>query len=165
MGTDQRYAMAAFFGPGRAELTEHIPHCKFLGIQVEHAGPGEVTVRLPFRDELVGDPRRGVVFGGVVTTLLDHASGIAVACSLQEMTAIATLDLRINYLRAAEPRTDLLGRVECYKVTHHVAFVRGQAWDKTPDDPFATMVATMMIGANSSLSPMMRAVQERGGLE
>jgi hypothetical protein len=31
-------------------------------------------VRLPYRDELVGDPVRGVVFGGVMRAL-DHASG------------------------------------------------------------------------------------------
>ena len=154
MPAERRYAMAPFFGAGRRELAAHVPHCAFLGIEVVHVGPCEATVRLPHRDELVGDPERGVVFGGVITTLLDHASGIAVSCSLEELQAIATLDLRISYLRAAEPRCDLIGRVECYKLTHHVAFVRGAAWEHSPDDPFATMVATMMIAANASISSL-----------
>jgi uncharacterized protein (TIGR00369 family) len=156
MADAPRYALQDLFGPGRPEFTEHIPHCKRIGMQVVHTGPREATVRLPWRDELVGDPQRGVVFGGVITTLLDHASGLAAACSLEELKPIATLDLRINYLRAAKPKHDLTGRVECYKVTRHVAFVRGAAWDESPDDPFATVVATMMIGAHDQPSPMMR---------
>ncbi len=163
MATERRYALESLFGQARSEFTEHIPHCKFLGMEVVHAGPCEATVRLPYRDELVGDPRRGVVFGGVITTLLDHASGLAVSCSLEELRPIATLDLRIDYLRAAEPRRDLLGRVECYKLTTHVAFVRGAAWEHTPDDPFATMVATMMVGSSSTMSPMMRAALNKAG--
>jgi len=157
------YALAEFFGEGRAELVEHIPHCMRLGMEVVRVGPREATVRLPYREELIGDPVRKVVFGGVITTLLDHAAGLAVICSLPTLTAIATLDLRIDYLRAAEPGCDLVGRAECYKLGAHVAFVRGSAWDRSPDDPFASVHATMMIGANASISPMTRAVRERTG--
>jgi uncharacterized protein (TIGR00369 family) len=163
MADPQRYALEAFFGDNRSELAQYIPHCRRLGMQVIHTGPREATVRLPYRDELIGDPERGVVFGGVITTLLDHASGLAVSCSLAQLTAIATLDLRIDYLRAAEPGCDLTGRAECYKIGAHVAFVRGTAWDRSPDQPFASMLATMMLGANASPSAMARAVRERSG--
>ena len=158
-----RYALAGLFGTGAREMIEHIPHCRRLGMEVVHVGPREATVRLPYREELVGDPVRKVVFGGVITTLLDHASGLAVFCSLSELTSIATLDLRIDYLRAAEPGCDLLGRAECYKLGAQVAFVRGTAWDRSPDDPFASLLATMMVGANTTLSPLARAVRDRGG--
>jgi uncharacterized protein (TIGR00369 family) len=162
MADEPRYAMAPFFGAGGPELTEHIPHCRRLGMQVVRVGPCEATVRLPYREELIGDPVRGVVFGGAITTLLDHAAGLAVSCSVAELTAIATLDLRIDYLRAAEPGRDLVGRVECYKLGAHVAFVRGTAWDRSPDDPFASMLATMMLGANTSLGAIARMMAERG---
>ena len=66
-------------------------------------GPREATLVLPYRDDLVGDPTRGVVFGGVITTLLDQAGGVAPLGSLPELTSIATVDLRIDYLRAAKP--------------------------------------------------------------
>ncbi len=157
-----RYALGGLFGKGRAELMEHTPHCGALGMEVVHVGPREAIVRLPHRDELIGDPVRKVVFGGVITTLLDHASGLAVFCSLSELTAIATLDLRIDYLRAAEPGADLYGRAECYKLGANVAFVRGTAWDRSPDEPFASLLATMMLGANATLSPIARALRERG---
>jgi len=159
----ERYALAELFGAGRAELVEHVPHCRRLGMEVLHVGPREATVRLPWREELIGDPVRRVVFGGVITTLLDHASGLAVFCSLAELKTIATLDLRIDYLRAAEPGRDLVGRAECYRLTTHVAFVRGTAWDRAADDPFASCLATFMLGANPSESAVARAVREREG--
>ena len=146
--TNRRYALASLFGQASDELVGHVPYAVRLGIRTVELGPGTVTLRLPYRDELVGDPTRGVVFGGVVTGLLDHGAGLATACALEELTAIATVDLRIDYLRAAEAGRDLYGRMECYKVTRDIAFVRGLAWEVNPADPFATCHATMMVGAH-----------------
>jgi acyl-coenzyme A thioesterase PaaI-like protein len=58
---------------------------------------------------------------------------------------IATLDLRIDYMKPATPGRDLLARAECYKVTRNVAFVRGVAYHDDPSDPIATTVATFML--------------------
>lgn len=137
--------MEVMFGTGREEMVAHVPHAARLGIKVVEIGPCFATLQLPWSEDLVGDPVRGVVFGGVITTLLDQASGIAVQCSLYEFKRIATLDLRIDYLRAAEPGHDLNAEVECYKVTNNVAFVRGIAWDRDRSDPFASMLATFML--------------------
>jgi uncharacterized protein (TIGR00369 family) len=155
------FALAELFGSAGGEMVEHIPHCRRLGMTVEQVRPRAARVRLPYRDELVGDPVRRVVFGGAITTLLDHAAGLAVFCSLSELKAIATLDLRIDYLRAADPGRDLMGEAECYKLTTHVAFVRATAWERGPDDPFASCLATFMVGANPSDSPMARALRSR----
>jgi uncharacterized protein (TIGR00369 family) len=111
---------------------------------------------LPYQEELIGDPQRKVVFGGAITTLIDHASGLAVACALEELTAIATIDLRVDYLRAAEPPLDLYARSECYRVTRNVAFVRAVAYEHSPDDAFASCLGTFMLGANRSDSPFER---------
>ena len=126
-------------------------------------GPREAVLMVPYREELVGDPLRGVVFGGVVTTLLDQAGGVATLCSLPELVSIATVDLRIDYLRAAAPGRDLYGRAECIKRTRSVAFVQGRAWDDDPDDPFAICIGTFMLGANPSEHPLARVVSERDG--
>ncbi len=148
-----KFALAAIFGAGQREMIEYTPHAAYLGIRVVETGPCYAVMMLPYRPELVGDPTRGVVFGGVVTTLIDHTSGLAVACALEQLTAIATIDLRIDYLRAAEPGCDLWARSECYKRTKNVAFVRAFAWEKDSADPFATCLATFMLGANRAGSP------------
>jgi len=124
--------------------------------------PRTAVLRLPYSEDLIGDTKRGVVFGGAITTLLDQSSGLAVFCSLEEFSAIATLDLRIDYLRAAEPGDDLTGRAECYRMTRNVAFVRGRAWDRDPEQPFASALATFMIGANATQTPLARLIAEIG---
>jgi len=152
----KRYALEMLFGPGRPEMVGHVPHARVLGIRALETGPGLAVCVLPYRPELVGDPTRRVVFGGAITTLIDHASGLAVACALEELTAIATIDLRVDYLRAAAPDLDLHARSECYRVTRNVAFVRAVAYEHSPADPFAACLGTFMLGANRSDSPFER---------
>ena len=160
MSTNQPYALAALFGPGREDMSSYTPHAHHLGMKVVETGPGFAVITLPYRAELIGDPVRKVVFGGAITTLLDHASGLAVACALDVLRAIATVDLRVDYLRAATPGLDLYARVECYKVTRNIAFIRGIAYERGPDDPFASCVGTFMLGANRSSSAFERFVQQ-----
>lgn len=154
----RQFAVEALFGENRSEFVDSVPHCRELGMRCLRVGPCRATLMLPYRDALVGDSERGVVFGGVVTTLLDQTGGAATLCSLEELAAIATIDLRVDYLRAAAPGRDLFAEAECYKRTRSVAFVRGKAWDDDPDDPFAHCIGTFMLGANPSVHPLERAL-------
>jgi uncharacterized protein (TIGR00369 family) len=121
------------------------PHMRELGIEFLSADRGVVVARLPYRDELVGDPMTGVLHGGVVTTLLDSTAGAAVFSAIDGPLPIATLDLRIDYLRPSTPLAPLYARVECYKLTHHIAFARGTAYNLDPKDPVASVSATFML--------------------
>jgi uncharacterized protein (TIGR00369 family) len=154
------YALAAYFGEGRNEVIDPIPHAAALGIKVVRIDAGDATLRLDHRPEFVGDPSRGLVFGGVITTLMDQALGLAVSCSLDDLRPIATLDLRIDYLRPATPGKSLFARAKCYKVTRHVAFARAVAHDGSEDDPFANCVATFMLGSAMQDSEFASALQE-----
>ena len=144
----RRYALQSIFGPGHDGMVSHTPHAVHLGIRVVETGPAFGICALPFREELIGDPRRRVIFGGAITTLIDHVSGLAVACAVEELTAIATIDLRVDYLRAAEPDLELYARSDCYRLARNVAFVRAVAWDRSADEPFASALGTFMLGAN-----------------
>ena len=146
--SERRYALESLFGPGDPSMVGYVPHARHLGIRVVETRPGVAICMLPYRDELIGDPVRKVVFGGAITTLIDHASGLAVACALDQLTSIATIDLRVDYLRTAAPGRDLYTRSECYHVTRNVAFVRAVAYEETADDPFAGCLGTFMLGAN-----------------
>ena len=59
---------------------------------------------------------------------------------------MATLDIRIDYMRPAEPLKDLIVQSECYKMTKTIAFVRGMAHQEDLEDPVATSVAAFMLG-------------------
>ena len=126
-------------------MLNHVPHAAAVGLSLVSVEKGIAVVKLPYDEKLVGNPDTGVVHGGVITTLLDNCCGIAVGMSLGEMRPIATLDLRIDYMKPATPKLDILARAECYKVTANIAFVRAAAYHADPADPIATAVAAFML--------------------
>lgn len=121
------------------------PHSRALGLRFVSADEGLATLRAPYREDLVGDPETGVIAGGVVTALLDHVCGQSVWTKLESFTSIATLDLRIDYMRPAAPRAGVIAEAHAYKLTRSVAFVRAQAWDVDPADPIATAQAAFIL--------------------
>ncbi len=125
-----------------------IPHCRALGVQVAEVNEHRTVLKLPYDERLVGHPDTGVLHGGVITTLIDTVCGMSVQVALMKMTAIATLDLRIDYLRPSTPRKELHAEAVCYKLTRHVAFVRAKAWNDDPEDPVANCVATFMLDSS-----------------
>lgn len=122
-----------------------VPQAAALGLEFVSMADGVGILRVPWREDLVGDPDTQVIAGGVVTSLLDHVCGLAVQAGRPSPTPTATLDLRIDYLRAAKPRTGITAQAQCYKYTRSIAFVRASAYDEDPSDPVATVQAAFML--------------------
>lgn len=134
-------------------LIQHVPHARALGLTIMDAKRGESWLTIPYDKKLVGNAETGVIHGGVITAMLDNACGVAVQLALPERMSIATLDLRIDYMKPATPGETLVGHAHCYKVTRNIAFVRGTAYHTDPSDPIATCVGTFMLAANRA-TPM-----------
>lgn len=122
-----------------------IPHNLALGLEMVSLDDGEALMRLPYDERLVGNPETGVLHGGVITTLMDSACGAAVFMKLEGPVPIATLDLRIDYLRPAAPGKAVSARAECFKMTRNVAFVRGVAFHDDENDPIASAAGSFMV--------------------
>ncbi len=135
-------------------FTKYVPHAVALGLEMlsVELGQGRATIRQPWRDELIGDPERGIVHGGVITTLLDTMGGACVFALGGGIRPQATLDLRIDYLRPATPQQDLFGEGEVYRTTRHIAFVRGVCHHGDASQPIANMTATFIIADQPSLA-------------
>src|SRR3954469_21027363 len=100
-----------------------VPQAAALGFRFVSAGTGRGSIEVPWREDLVGDPDTGVIAGGVVTSLLDHTCGMAMAAAAgEEPFSTATLDLRIDYMRPAAPRTGVVAEAHCYKLTRTIGF-------------------------------------------
>ena len=132
------------FAPAFVEMA---PHSKLLGMKFVAVDKGRATLSMPYSQKFIGNPKTRVLHGGAITSLLDTVSGLAAIAGYDKPTSVATLNLSIDYMRAAEPGKTILATAHCYKVTHHVAFVRGIAHDGDEDNPVATSQATFMATA------------------
>lgn len=140
-------------------FVEGTPHAKFLGIKFVAIDIGRATLSLPYDKKLVGNVDTGILHGGVLTALLDQASGLAAVSSFEDVMPVATLDLRIDYMRASEPGKTLIAEAHAYKTTRHIAFVRAIAHDGDVDNPVATSQASFMTTARNmktTVSPLAR---------
>ncbi len=140
-------------------VTEHIhsiPHAQALGLRFHALADDYIEIELPYDTKLVGDPDTGVIHGGAITALLDNASGFVVRPPDfdRARVAIATLDLRIDYMGPATPGRNVIARATCFKRTRTIAFVRALAFHDSPDDPIATCTATFMLGTPNTTKPM-----------
>ena len=116
-----------------------------LGGELLKFDKGIGRLRLPYSEKLVGNPETGVVHGGVITAMLDQACGMAIGSALDSPMGMATLDLRIDYMKPATPREDILIESECLKITREIAFARARAYHGSIDDPIAIATGTFML--------------------
>jgi uncharacterized protein (TIGR00369 family) len=130
------------------QFAAEIPFLKALSTRIVDLERGVCRLSLPWQDDIVGDPSTGIVHGGVITTLLDSASGMAVFSVIPRVMQIATLDLRIDYLRSAAPGSDIIAEADCYRLSKNVAFVRGRAFQGT-DREVASSMATFMLESSA----------------
>ena len=115
-------------------------------MRLDEVRRGSGTMSLDYHEKLIGNPRTRVVHSGVITALLDTLCGLVVMSTVPDGTPLATLDLRIDYLRPATPGETIRATGECYKVTANVAFVRGAASHGAPQDAIAHCTGTFMLG-------------------
>lgn len=127
-----------------------VPHAEGLAMSIVEIGDGTALTMIPYADHLIGDPETRVIHGGVVTSLLDNACGVAVTSKIKRFGAIATLDLRIDYMKPATPDLAIQAFCECYRVTRSIAFVRGIAFHTDRDDPIAACTAAFMLNTPGS---------------
>lgn len=118
-----------------------LPYARDLAMAVRSVKDGHAVVEMPWSADLVGDPSSGVIHGGAVSALIDTTCGAAVICHPENGGETATLNLRIDYMRAASPGATLVAHATCYHVTQNVAFVRAEAVDGTEDTPVASAAA------------------------
>jgi uncharacterized protein (TIGR00369 family) len=105
-------------------MEEEIPFNRHLGLLGESVGDGRCVVRLPVKPEFVGDPRRPALHGGVLSTVIDTAGGLAAWSALEAGETVSTVDLRIDYLEPAGLGSDLVAEAELVRKGNRVCHVR-----------------------------------------
>ena len=84
----------------QAEMPADIPSIgRLLGMRFDEVEHGRIAVSLETRPDFANP--LGVVHGGIAATLLDTAMGCAVHTTLPAGVGFTTLELKVNYIRAA----------------------------------------------------------------
>ncbi len=86
---------------------------RWLGVELVRAGDGEVEVRLPYREEFLGDEAGTNIHGGIIAALADIAACFAVISAVGR--DVPTLDIRLDYLRMAPPGQALIATARTVK--------------------------------------------------
>jgi uncharacterized protein (TIGR00369 family) len=153
----------AMGGPGDIEriaaeigrtFEERIPFNRVLGLSIDSLDPKAPRLRFDMRPELVGNPARQILHGGVISATLDVVGGLAIALALaagkgEDAVAppfpnIGTIDLRIDYLRR--------GRGQYFVATGRVVRLGGRVAVVHSDlvndsgEQIATGAAAYMVG-------------------
>ena len=127
------------------EVARKIGHGRALGLKFRDSGTNWTELALPWRKELVGVPETGVLASGAIVSLTDTASGTSVWVTLDKFLPIVTVDLRLDYLRAARKGETVIARCECVKLKKRIAFVRGVVHGGDEGRPIALSAATFML--------------------
>jgi uncharacterized protein (TIGR00369 family) len=93
----------------RQVFEEHVPFNKVIGLRIESTDPDAPKLRFDMRPELIGNPRRQILHGGVISAVLDVAAGVAIHLAVIKnrdeqppdghFPSIGTIDLHVDYLR------------------------------------------------------------------
>ncbi len=124
------------------EFIQRLPFSKALNMRVEEIGECRAVMTVPYDLQLIGNPSTGIIDGGVVTALMDTCGGLAVLIHPEVNPPMATLNLKVDYMRPANTGQQITAEAECYNVTRTVAFVRVMAFDEDRKRSVATALAT-----------------------
>lgn len=137
--------MTASLNDLRQRFVSNFPLSNELGLTLEACDRGEAWMRLPYRKDLIGEPRSGVLHGGAISALLETTFAVAVHAFPDFLNEAATMDMRVNYMRPARPGSMVMAHGKVKHVTRRIIFVEGSAWDEDDADPMATAAGTFAI--------------------
>jgi uncharacterized protein (TIGR00369 family) len=92
----------------RAVFEKHVPFNRVIGLTIASTDPERPQLRFDMKPDLIGNPAREILHGGVISAALDVAAGYAIFLALlaqnpalkeETFPNMGTIDLRVDYLR------------------------------------------------------------------
>jgi uncharacterized protein (TIGR00369 family) len=120
-----------------AAAIDTIPYAHFLGVRPELRGD-ELTLILPYKDDLIGNPMLPALHGGAVGALMELTAVAQLSVLTRQAKLPKTIDISIDYLRSGRP-VDTFARAEVTKHGRRIANVRVQAWQYARSEPIAAL--------------------------
>ena len=119
-----------------------IPFNRMLGLKLDALNADNVSMSFAMKNELIGNFLHGILHGGVISSVLDMAGGMAVMadairknpdCSVEELAAIigkcSTVDLQISYIRPGKGEL-FIAKAVLIKSGHRISFARMELYNQ-----------------------------------
>lgn len=91
-------------------IEEGIPFNKVLGLKMALLEEGVAEMHLPLRPELIGNPLKPALHGGVISALADTCGGACLWTNLNVGDMLSTVDLRVDYFLPGPTKGILVAR-------------------------------------------------------
>ena len=129
------------------DILQRLPYARFLGLQAQISGD-EVTVVMPFADQLIGNPMLPALHGGSTAALLEMTAMAQVALSFPGPRLPRPINVTVAYLRSGRP-VDVYARASISRAGRRVAHVQAEAWQDQRRQPIASLTAHFLLDSNS----------------
>ncbi|MCA1813101.1 MAG: PaaI family thioesterase [Halobacteriales archaeon] len=103
------------------------PFHTWLGLTLLEASAEHAVVRVPYKDELIGNPLIPAVHGGITSALVDLAGGAVTFAALGIPTP--TIDMRVDFLRPAMAGQDLVAAARAVNIGSTIAYVNVEVFN------------------------------------
>lgn len=141
-------------------INEMVPVHKFLGVTLREIGKGYALLHLPFRPELVGDPRHNRWHGGIISALIDSAGGAAaITTMVSEKDQVSSIDLRVDFMKAGKPM-DILAEGRVVKDGNSVLFAQMKVWHEETGEVIAEGRGVFRVRREEAADPSEINVEE-----
>lgn len=98
--------------PELTAFIRQVPWHQLLGVQVLELRPGYAKLLLPLSPYIKGNASRGVLHGGMMAALADSCAVAALWTHFGPDDRVATVDLRVDYLRPAPDTAGIIAEGE-----------------------------------------------------
>jgi uncharacterized protein (TIGR00369 family) len=123
-----------------AQLRERflsVPFARFLNIDLDLRGD-ELTIVMPYRDDLIGNVMLPALHGGTLGALLELVAVAEVSLKQGHAQLPKTIDITIDYLRSGRP-VATYARAKVTRLGRRIASVHAEAWQHERSDPIAAL--------------------------
>lgn len=124
-------------------LLEAIPYARLLGLRSERAGD-ELTVIMPFADNLIGNPLLPALHGGATAAFMEMTATAQLAILEPRPRLPRPINVTVAYLRSGKP-VDTFARARINKAGKRIANVHVEAWQETRGQPIALLNAHFLL--------------------
>jgi uncharacterized protein (TIGR00369 family) len=127
-----------------------VPYAQHLGL-IASVQEGNLILRMPFKDDLIGSPQPRRLHGGVIGGLLETCGALTVARTLAQQRGTSALTIpkpvtiTLDYLRAGAPE-DSSAQAYITRMGRRIVNVRAEVWQSDRARLITTAHMNVLIG-------------------